>query len=558
MLVSAAGCGSSAGSTGSDAAGGQGVQEAEGTAKEDLPLAKYPEEVTVHLGGSMNPNAKLPEGMTYEENSYIDKLRNDLNINVVYDWVASSSDYNEKMNLCIGSNTIPELMNVNAEQYRALLKYDLIQPIGKYYENYASDKLKSYIESGGEALQKVICNEDGEMMAIPAPNITAGGVNEMWIRQDWLDKLGLEAPRTWDEMVKVAEAFVTQDPDGNGENDTIGILGPGNSDHMNAIGGNQFGLDPLFSSFQSYPQYWLQGEDGTVEYGSIQPETRDALEKISELYTNKLIDPEMLVRSDSKEPLLDGKVGIFFGPWWCGYTVADATLAGAADWHAYFTPLSEDGNYYTHMADPTTQYVVASKACKNPEAAFKIVNYEIKNEQQWVVDGITSAEMVTSDFYPLFNVYDNADEVEVSTETLEKYLAGEITMDDVDFSKHKLLKNDMEAVKELKKEPYDDFSLDKWNLDSDIAKTNLPRLVSLLVGGSPLVNDKYVPVYNAYNGQTETMETKWANLKKMEEETFSKIVMGKADISEFDTFVKNWKSQGGDQILKEINDELSK
>lgn len=210
------------------------------------------------------------------------------------------------------------------------------------------------------------------------------------------------------------------------------------------------------------------------------------------------------------------------------------------------------------MADPTTQYVVASKACKNPEAAFKIVNYEIKNEQQWVVDGITSAEMVTSDFYPLFNVYDNADEVEVSTETLEKYLAGEITMDDVDFSKHKLLKNDMEAVKELKKEPYDDFSLDKWNLDSDIAKTNLPRLVSLLVGGSPLVNDKYVPVYNAYNGQTETMETKWANLKKMEEETFSKIVMGKADISEFDTFVKNWKSQGGDQILKEINDELSK
>ena len=48
---------------------------------------------------------------------------------------------------------------------------------------------------------------------------------------------------------------------------------------MNAIGANQFGLDPLFSSFQSYPQYWLQDEDGTVEYGSIQPETREALEK---------------------------------------------------------------------------------------------------------------------------------------------------------------------------------------------------------------------------------------------------------------------------------------
>ena len=535
------------------------VSEAEGTAKEDLPLSKYPETVTVHLGGSLNPNAKIPDGMSYDDNSYTRFLKDDLNIEVVYDWVASSSDFDEKMNLCIGSGTIPELMNVNATQYRALVKYDMIQPLDQYFDDYASDALKGYVESGGEELKKCISNDKGEMMAIPAPNITASGINEMWIRQDWLDNLGLEAPRTWDELVTVAEAFVTQDPDGNGEADTIGILGPSNSDHMNAIGGNQYGLDPLFSRFQSYPQYWLQDEDGTVKYGSIQPETRTALEKIQKLYTDKLIDPEMLVRNDSMEPLLAGKVGIFFGPWWCGYTVADATLAGEADWRAYFTPLAEDGNYYTHMAEPTTKYVVASKSCKNPEAAFKIINYQIASGQQWVADGITSSTgLGISDFYPLYNVYDNADEIETSYDALTKYLAGEITMDDVDFSRHILLKNDMEAVTELKKEPYDDFSLDKWNLDSDIAETNLPRLVSILVGEAPSVNDKYIPVYNAYNGQTETMETKWANLKKMEEETFSKIVMGKADISEFDTFVKNWKSQGGDQILKEINDELSK
>ena len=535
------------------------VKEAEGTAKEDLPFSKYAETVTVHLGGSMNPNAKIPDGMSYEDNSYTRFLKDDLNIEVVYDWVASSSDFGEKMNLCIGSGTIPELMNVNATQYRALLKYDMIQPLDQYFDDYASDALKGYVESGGEELKKCISNDKGEMMAIPAPNITAGGINEMWIRQDWLDNLGLEVPRTWDEMAAVAEAFVTQDPDGNGEADTIGILGPGNSDHMNAIGGNQFGLDPLFSSFQSYPQYWLQDEDGTVKYGSIQPETRTALEKIQKLYTDKLIDPEMLVRSNCQEAVLSGKVGIFFGPWWCGYTVGDATLAGEADWRAYFTPLAEDGGYYTHMAEPTTQYVVASKSCKNPEAAFKIINYLIASQQQWVADGITSASgMVTSDFYPLFNVYDNADEIETSYDALTKYLAGEITMDDVDFSRHKLLKNDMEAVTELKKEPYDDFSLDKWNLDSDLAKNNLPRLVSILVGEAPSVNDKYIPVYNAYNGQTETMQAKWANLKKMEEETFAKIVMGKADISEFDTFVENWKNQGGDQILKEINDELGK
>ena len=41
------------------------VSEAEGTAKEDLPLSKYPETVTIHLGGSLNPNAKILDGMSY-------------------------------------------------------------------------------------------------------------------------------------------------------------------------------------------------------------------------------------------------------------------------------------------------------------------------------------------------------------------------------------------------------------------------------------------------------------------------------------------------------------
>ena len=126
------------------------VGVAEGTAKEDLPISKYAEPVKVHLGGSMNPNAKIPDGMSYEDNSYTRLLKKDLNIDVVYDWVASSSDFEEKMNLCIGSGAIPDLMNVNATQYRALLKYDMIQPLDQYFDDYASDTLKGYVESGGD------------------------------------------------------------------------------------------------------------------------------------------------------------------------------------------------------------------------------------------------------------------------------------------------------------------------------------------------------------------------------------------------------------------------
>jgi len=54
------------------------------------------------------------------------------------------------------------------------------------------------------------------------------------------------------------------------------------------------------------------------------------------------------------------------------------------------------------------------------------------------------------------------------------------------------------------------------------------------------------------------MESNWANLKKMEDETFAKIIMGQASIDSFDDFVTNWKKQGGDKILEEIKAGLNK
>jgi G3E family GTPase len=96
----------------------------------------------------MNPNAKIPDGMSYEDNSYTRLLKKDLNIDVVYDWVASSSDFDEKMNLCIGSGAIPDLMNVNATQYRALLKYDMIQPLDQYFDALREEPLDRWYEVG--------------------------------------------------------------------------------------------------------------------------------------------------------------------------------------------------------------------------------------------------------------------------------------------------------------------------------------------------------------------------------------------------------------------------
>lgn len=51
----------------------------------------------------------------------------------------------------------------------------------------------------------------------------------LMIRKDWLKKLGLEAPTTWQQMLTVAKAFATRDPDGDGKKDTYGMVAPGSA-----------------------------------------------------------------------------------------------------------------------------------------------------------------------------------------------------------------------------------------------------------------------------------------------------------------------------------------
>lgn len=521
--------------------------EGETAATDSKALQPFDETVTIKMGHGLDPNTTFAEGETVENSRFVQWIKDDLNIDVQYDWICSNTDFEQKINLCIASNTLPDAMNVGQTQYLAMLKYDQIQPITDVFEEYASDQLKQYVHSGGDALMDAI-SQDGEMYAIPAPNLTASGVNNMWIRQDWLDELNLEVPKTIDELFEVAQAFV--DAKLGGDN-TIGIVGPASGDQLVARGQNRWGLDTIFGAYQSYPEYWLQNDSGEVYYGSVQPETKEALAKLAEMYAAGIIDPEVFVRSDALEPVTAGRVGIFFGPWWCGYTVDSVTLDGSQEWQSYLVPLAEDGKFYSPMSDPTTMYVCVRKGYEHPEAVVQIINYLIANEQTWVNEGKVS-DTSTSAVYPLFNVYDNADEIEYSYEWLTKFNNGEVAKEDVDTTGRKLLSGDLDAIEVLKLDPKDDFSLEYWDLDNEIADANIPRLVSIMVGERPLVEEGYEPIYNIYSGQTDTMASKWANLEKMEEETFSKIILGQASIDEFDNFVTKWYAEGGQEIIDEI------
>lgn len=60
---------------------------------------------------------------------------------------------------------------------------------------------------------------DGKLYGLPY----SAQASALLIRKDWREKLGKGVPQTWTELVDLAKAFTTGDPDGNGKNDTAGL-----------------------------------------------------------------------------------------------------------------------------------------------------------------------------------------------------------------------------------------------------------------------------------------------------------------------------------------------
>lgn len=531
------------------ASGSTAKQEASAPAD---PFGKYDAPVTINIGKEVDPTDKtLPSGDTPESNQYTKYVKDNLNIDSKMMWqAAKGKDYDQKVNLSIASNDLPDVMIVNDTQLRQMVKAGQLADLTDVYSKYASPAMKSIIETTkGQALKAVTFN--GKMLAIPNVTAEADMVHLMWIRKDWLDKLGLEVPKTMADLEKVAKAFVEQDPDGNGKADTIGITGPQAGGLINANfiapNNNNYGFDPIFSSFHAYPGFWIKGPDGKTVYGSIQPETKQALSSLRDLYAKGLIDKEMSVRKDASELIKSGKSGIWFGMWWGGYgPLGDAIKNDPkANWQAYGVPLDGKGEFTPHMGTPSNRFVVVRKGYEHPEAAVKMLNLLLRDESKLDVK-------VSLDNYPLRLVYAPMDEMDVTYKMMKEVLAGTKKPEDLDLPGYKLLKADAQNVKKVKLEPYDKVDIQYWNPTADMGVWK--RMYSTFVGMAPL-QQPYKKTYSVTYSQTKTMEGKWATLDKLEKETFLKIIMGAAPVDTFDQFVQDWKKQGGDQITAEVEEQ---
>jgi putative aldouronate transport system substrate-binding protein len=509
--------------------------------KEELkPFGKFKETVTYTVGKATPGIAKLPPGQTYEDNAYTSYLKETLNIQSENKFEAQDGDaYKQKVSMAVASGDIPDIMAVDATTLRQLVDNDLVADLSDVYKSSASDYVKKMYDSyDGRALDAATF--DGKLMALPSTS-NANIPTMLWLRKDWLDKLGLEGPKTVEDIEKILTEFVQKDPGGNGKGNTVGLaLSPS----IGGMYGSLFQADNILQTYNSFPRQWIE-LDGKVVYGSTTDETKQGLGKLADWYKKGLIDPQLAVRKSIEDLIIGGQTGAYFGPWWTpDYPLNSAKQKNAnADWAPYIISKDGSGSITAYTQNPASEFYVVRKGFEHPEVLPKLVSAlddKLRREDrnyQPVVDFIKFGGDRGAPVNLMVNFNDATAQMyqNINAAIENKKDPNTLSLDD---------QSSFQKISGYLKDPAK-ADANQWS-----------AYKSRMVAGKLMAETKINEVDPVFFGQTRSMKLKWANLTKLEDEAFLKIVTGEKNLDYFDKFVENWKKTGGSDITKEVSEDI--
>lgn len=512
------------------------------------PYTPYPETITITTGKILRTDPKFPEGQDSRNNIMLDLIKETLNVEYEILWEVDQSEYNNRLGLSIAAGAMPDMMTIRGDNYltfRQLVDNGALADLTEAYEKCAGDYMKKIIDSfAGDKFNPI--RFDDKIYAYP--NMQLGySQNLLWIRNDWLAELGLDAPKSVDDVINVARAFVEQNPGGNSAGETVGMI-------LNStlpLGGysNYLGAEPIAHALGAYPRTWMKDADGSVYYGSIAPEMKEALGVLAEMYKEGLIDKSFVTRSTSSEAealLKDNKCGMFFSAWWAGWPLYDMTQTyPEADWLALNAPLDSDGNFKHTAAATTDTLLVVSKDFEYPEAVIKTLNVEFESyrglneETKSIGASMIETGTLFQAAFPTGDInLEYYDALPKLGHQIKNYVeTGEIewSPDDSDYNR-----TTAEDAKRYAEE------LDVTDQNGWIAWYT--RVVASTVLDAP----ENIELAPAFSYTTESMAELKPALESLEDAMILQIITGDKDLDYFDEFVEQWKSIGGDKLTEEV------
>nr|WP_024634502.1 MULTISPECIES: extracellular solute-binding protein [unclassified Paenibacillus] len=361
MLVSVVGCSS-----------GKGSEPAEPTISSDfnqegLPIVNKPvtlKVLTVRWGNM---------GDTFTQNQWLKDLEKDSNVKIEWQ-VMSSNDWGEQKSIMLASGTLPDIILGDQVFSDSDIVNNLsyFRPLDEYIDSYMPN-LKAAMEETPD-MKKISTFPDGKIYSMPTrlPSRPKSR-NQPVINKAWLDKLGLKAPTTTEELYQVLKAFREKDPNGNGKKDEIPYTETGlNVDFL-----NPFGITDINASSMIV-------QDGKPVFYPTTDAYKEALIYTNKLYSEGLIDQELFTQDNTmtsaKWQNADIPIVGFSNQW-----TPDAVFGKWSEQYEAIAPIAgPDGKRY-QPGDPggmnlARNELLITTSCTVPEVAARWADQFYSNE----------------------------------------------------------------------------------------------------------------------------------------------------------------------------------
>ncbi|WP_051314593.1 extracellular solute-binding protein [Alteribacter aurantiacus] len=484
------------------------------TENESEASAAEPSEFTVAMG--TGGSSYIMGASDIHEDIYVKKLEEMANVDLDIELIPHEN-YDEHLMLLFASGDLPDLLQtrgINYAEVSPAIDAGALMPLNDLIEEYGPN-LKEHVPQ--ESWDSARVSDDGVIFGIPDENPLQNST-VTYVRQDWLDNLGLDVPTTVDEYIEMLRAFKYDDPNGTGEEDTIPM-----SARPNFAFGTHF-----FGAYDVIPSGWRY-EDGQLVPNFIREGTKDALEVYKLLYEEGLIDNEFMVQTgqDWDSKIDSGSVGMFAHSI-IGVTSWDQRLQENVPEGEYVVipapvgPSGEPGGV-TNLGSTVADWVwVIPQGTENPEEIIGFLDwfYGDGYGDDFFTFGIEGENYTREDGEINYNY----------PETNEEAGAQYMHQGWLHFTGPRQYLTDEQFISG---QPGGDKVLD-----------------SLEVGLSEgLVNDAQdMPTLPTLQSRPELDYTGlWM-------EFAARVVTGQQSLDEFDDFVEQWKDRGGDQLIEEATE----
>lgn len=203
----------------------------------------------------------------------------------------ANNEYYDKLKLACASGEVPEVFDLDGTNL------PLYASQGVLYD--LTDMVKSselYEKVDPEIWESV--SIDGKIYAIPRD---MPGATVTYVRGDWLQRLGMDAPTNYDEFIEMLRRFKAEIPECD-----IALTAPGVKSEM------------YLPEFYQGAHYGFAKVDGEWIDGFAQDNMAAAMQRMQDAYKEGLLDMEIITNATStcRDEWYSGNVGVF--NYWSG------------------------------------------------------------------------------------------------------------------------------------------------------------------------------------------------------------------------------------------------